>query len=101
MAGIGDFGGDGRADILWCGQDGEVAIWQMDGDKITSASVLDANPGAYWAMAGISDFGGDGRADILWRGQDGEIVLWQMDGDQIASASVVDANPGAYWAISL
>jgi Ca2+-binding RTX toxin-like protein len=89
-----------KSDILWCGQDGEVAVWQMDGDQIASAGVVDANPGAHWAMAGTGDFGGDGRADILWRGQDGEVAVWQMEGDQIASAGVVDANPGAHWAMA-
>ena len=31
IAGISDFGGDGRSDILWRHADGSVATWQMDG----------------------------------------------------------------------
>jgi hypothetical protein len=51
VAGTGDFGGDGRADILWRGQGGEIAVWQMDGGQVIEGSVVDANPGAYWEIS--------------------------------------------------
>ena len=45
------FNGDGHADILWRGQAGEVAIWEMNGSEITNTN-LTPNPGDYWQIAG-------------------------------------------------
>jgi hypothetical protein len=36
IQGVGDFNGDGRADILWREGDGALAIWLMDGVEIRS-----------------------------------------------------------------
>jgi hypothetical protein len=47
---VGDFDGDGKADILWReGPTGAVAIWLMDGLSIKSAGVP-ANPGLEWTV---------------------------------------------------
>ena len=50
MAATGDFGGDGRDDLLWRGEGGEVAVWELDGSRIL-ASGLPPNPGGYWLVA--------------------------------------------------
>ena len=34
--GVADFGGDGRADVLWRNDSGQVALWTMDGAQITN-----------------------------------------------------------------
>ena len=34
IAGVGDFNGDGRADILWRNSDGQVVEWFMNGANI-------------------------------------------------------------------
>jgi hypothetical protein len=95
-----DFDGDGKADILWRGQDGKVALWTMDAAEIADASEIDANPGTEWTIAGTGDFGGDGKADILWRHQDGRVAAWTMDGILIADAGEIAANPGTEWTIA-
>jgi glucose/arabinose dehydrogenase len=83
VAGIGDFDGDGKSDILWRnGATGENYIYFMDGTAIKPAeghlrAVADLN----WQVAGVGDFNGDGRDDILWRnGATGENYLYPMDG---------------------
>ena len=49
VKGSGDFDGDGKADIIWQGDNGTAAMWLMDG---TNATVVGAfgpfNPGATW-----------------------------------------------------
>jgi hypothetical protein len=36
IAGVGDFNGDHKADVLWRSVAGDVAVWLMDGSSISS-----------------------------------------------------------------
>jgi hypothetical protein len=83
VAGIGDFDGDGKADIVWRNSStGENYVYLMDGTAIKPGegyirTVADAN----WQVAGVGDFDGDGKDDILWRNAvTGENYLYPMDG---------------------
>ncbi|MBK1659093.1 FG-GAP repeat domain-containing protein [Paracraurococcus ruber] len=92
-----DFNGDGLADLLWRGQGGDVAVWQLNGGAV--AGGLLPNPGSYWSVADTGDFNGDGRADLLWRGQAGEAAVWLLNGTTpLAGASL--ATPGTAWAVA-
>jgi uncharacterized protein len=89
-AGTGDFNGDGKSDILWRNSTtGNVAVWTMNGNAITS-SVLTSTPtlASSWKTVGVADFSGDGKSDILWRNDDDRVVLWTMDGSTITSSSL-------------
>jgi hypothetical protein len=86
IAGVGDFNGDGRDDLLWRNSNGAIAIWHMNGTSAQSA-LTSVQVGNEWNIAAVGDYSGDGRDDILWRHDNGLTVLWEMDG-----ASVVDAN---------
>jgi beta-glucanase (GH16 family) len=107
VAGIGDFGGDGRSDILWRNTDGALMDWTMDGSQIASTQevTLQGNaalPEASWSVAGIGDFNGDGRSDILWRDSNGTLMEWAMNGSQITSSQQVTfqgapAMPDSSW----
>ena len=62
---VGDFNGDGRADILWQHQSGLVYEWLLHRSTVIAAG----SPGSAasdWKLVGIGDFNGDGTADILW-----------------------------------
>ncbi|HEU4696194.1 MAG TPA: M10 family metallopeptidase C-terminal domain-containing protein, partial [Sphingomicrobium sp.] len=79
VAGIGDFNGDNRDDILWRGSDGRIADWLgttsggFTGNGANSASAIAAE----WQVAGVGDFNGDHRDDILWRNSTtGQIADW-------------------------
>ena len=100
VAGIGDFNGDGKSDLLWRNADGTLADWTMNGSQITSgqdvtfqgnAVDLDAS----WSIAGIGNFNGGATSDILWRNTDGALAEWTMNGSQITSGQAItfQGNP--------
>jgi hypothetical protein len=109
IAGIGDFSGDGKADILWRNTDGSLIDWTMNGSQVTASQQVTlggsaASPDASWSIAGIGDFDGDGKADLLWRNADGSLVEWAMDGSQITSSQTVTLQgtavmPDAGWSV--
>jgi hypothetical protein len=108
VAGIGDFNGDGKADIIWRNASGEVAEWQMDGSTIIGSGDLNAGgvavaPTANWSVAGVGDFNADGNADLLWRdSSSGALVEWLMKGSSIIGSGSVTlggtpVNPDPSW----
>jgi Protein of unknown function (DUF1566)/FG-GAP-like repeat len=84
LEGIGDFDGNGRADILWRNQasgravmsyhntDGSVLSWPVVSDYIAlSTSALK-----------VGDINGDGKSDIVWRNlSTGNVVISLMNGN--------------------
>jgi hypothetical protein len=77
VAGLGDFNGDGRDDILWRHTSGTIGEWLGQTGQFTNNSGVAANAvDNSWAVAGIADYNGDGRDDILWRHSSGEIGQW-------------------------
>jgi hypothetical protein len=79
VAGTGDFDGDGKFDILWRRNNGEVAIWLMDAKTIKVAhsfGIVETG----WTIASTGDYNFDGKSDILWRHTDGSTALWLMNG---------------------
>ncbi|MBN8964811.1 MAG: VCBS repeat-containing protein, partial [Rhizobiales bacterium] len=80
-----DFNGDGKDDILWRNDNGQVALWQMNGSSVASATTVSTLSSA-WHIQGSGDFNGDGKTDILWRNTTtGQAAEWLMNGSQVAS----------------
>ena len=104
IAGVEDFNGDGKSDLLWRNSDGAVAEWNMNGTAIDSVGTVAGGAGvpADWQIAGIGDFGGDGNADILWQNTSGQLALWQMDGANLINGGAVagGAAVSADWHIA-
>jgi hypothetical protein len=82
IAGVGDFNGDGRADLLWRNDGtGENYIYLMGGTTVSAEGYLRSVADPNWRVVGIGDFDADGKADILWRNSStGENYAYLMDG---------------------
>ena len=110
VAGVGDFDGDSRSDILWRNSDGTLATWFMNGANIQSSASpnlggMAIKPDASWSVAGIGDFNGDNRRDILWRNTSGETSIWLMNGASITSGGDTTfggsaVRPDASWSVA-
>ena len=72
VAGVGDFDGNGKSDILWQNDNGSVAIW--DNGQIGHTH-RDRVPSS-WHIAGVGDFDGNGKSDIVWHNDNGAIAIW-------------------------
>ena len=109
VAGVGDFNGDGKADILLRNTNGSLADWTMNGSQITASQLLTSGGSPVsldpsWSIVGVGDFNGDGDADILLRNANGSLADWTMNGSQIASAQLLTAggspvNLDASWSV--
>src|SRR2546427_384453 len=88
IVGVGDFDGDGKADVLWRhAVTGETYVWFMNGLAIASSTPGFAVADPNWKVEGVGDFNGDGKADVLWRhALSGEVYVWLMNGAAIAAS---------------
>ncbi|GAB3381123.1 FG-GAP repeat domain-containing protein [Lysobacter fragariae] len=92
VAGIGDFDGDARSDVLWRNATtGQNAIWRSGNaaTRLGIASVRDLD----WKVATVGDFDGDGRSDILWRNtRTGANAIWKSGNNLLRQvvANVID-----------
>src|SRR5438552_2127192 len=100
VKGIGDFDGDGKADILWRNSStGENYLYAMNGLTIASEGYLRTVDLA-WQVKGIGDFNGDHKADILWRNSStGENYLYVMNGLTIASEGYLRTVADQSWQV--
>lgn len=94
-----DFDGDGRTDILWRHNSGDVAIWFMDGTSVSSIG----GPGTAssdWQINGVGDFDGDRKADIFWQNTStGWTNIWFMDGAAILNTAAPGLVSDLNWQV--
>ena len=102
VAGIGDFDGDGRADVLWRNSStGENYMYLMNGTAIAGEGYIRTVVDQAWQVAGVGDFEGDGKADVLWRNSStGENYMYLMNGTAIAGEGYIRAVVDQAWQVA-
>ncbi len=83
LAGVGDFDGDRKDDVLLRNFDGRWQLFAMNGDEVIEAAsgYPELTSDLEYIVAGIGDFNGDGRDDVLMRHQTlGTWMLYAMNG---------------------
>jgi len=77
---LADFNNDGTDDILWQRNNGEVYVWTIDDNSVTSITLPSVSTD--FEVAGVTDFNNDGNQDIFWRNTvNGENYVWYSDGN--------------------
>ena len=103
VAEVGDFNGDGRADVLWRNDSGQLSQWLG-----TASGALTDNGGVVgqfvpnaWKIQDAADFNGDGFADVLWRNDNGQLSQWlgSASGRLIDNGAVVNQFVPLAWKI--
>ncbi|MGZ8853650.1 MAG: FG-GAP repeat domain-containing protein, partial [Thermoanaerobaculia bacterium] len=87
IAGIGDFQGDGKDDVLWRNSStGADVVWLMNGTTAAVSALLPTVGDLNWKVAGLGDLQGEGKADIVWRKrhrqQCGLVHRWNIAGSE-------------------
>ena len=95
ISGVGDFDGNGSADLLWRDGSGNVGVWLMNGVQIMQSSVL-GNVPLTWSVTQTGDYNGDGMSDILWVDSAGNVAAWFMNGAG-SPIPVTYGNIGKTW----
>jgi len=101
VQGMGDFNGDGVADILWRDTSaGTVAIWFLNasGAVHSTATVGAVATSTTWSILDTGDYDGDGMSDILWTDASGDLAIWFMNAGTISSSASL-GSVGTGWAV--
>lgn len=97
VAAVADVNRDGKADLVFQHTRGTLAVWQMNGLTLSTATLLDpSHPGDFrWKVVGAGDLNGDEKADLIFQHADGTLATWLMDGTKLTTASLLDPpHPG-------
>jgi hypothetical protein len=102
ISGVGDFDGDGKADIFLEQDSGKkMKIWFMDGDSIDS-SVNVTSPNfdpSLFKVHSVGDINLDGFADIVWRKtSNGDLRYFKMAGATVVKNGMIQAAVDPAWA---
>ena len=84
VAGIGDFNGDGRDDVLMRRANGTWHYYPMNARRILAGrGEVPLESDRAWSVAGIGDFNGDGKDDVLLRHRDSRWHYYPLDGRRV------------------
>ncbi|MGB3747006.1 MAG: choice-of-anchor tandem repeat GloVer-containing protein [Rhodanobacter sp.] len=94
-AAIGDFNGDGVADLVWTSADNDIYIWFGGATGYTPKYA--GNYPAGWGMVGAGDVDGDGMDDLIWFDkQTNQFAYWLMNGKERTGYRIFNITQGYY-----
>jgi hypothetical protein len=99
---VGDFDGDGKADIVWRhASSGQNYMYPMDGTTIKTTEGFLRTVDLHWEIVACGDYDGDGKSDLLWRNSStGQNYLYPMDGKTIKpTEGFIRTVPESAWNI--
>lgn len=87
VAGIADFNGDGKPDLIWQNDTTrQVSVWYMggaQGNTFVSDAWLAPNGAPGWRVVGFADFNSDGKLDLVWQNDTTrQVSVWYLGGAQ-------------------
>ena len=80
---VNDISGDGRSDLVWRNDNGDLVTYTATGSGFTSKDF--GLIGTAWVNQPGGDFTGDGKSDLLWRNVNGDLVVWSSTGANFTS----------------
>ena len=101
IAAVGDFDGNGLADVLWRNKaSGENYIYFMNGTSIVAEGYIRSVADQAWQVVGAARFAGGTSDGILWRNQvTGENYIYLMSGLAIVSEGYVRTVADLAWQV--
>jgi hypothetical protein len=96
-AAIGDFYGNGLADVIFTsGQTYDLYLWKNNGNGTFTSISLGSRP-AGWVLIGAGDVDGDGQDDLLWLNPSAcEFGYWLMKNGVHVSTQITHITCGYY-----
>jgi len=95
---IGDFDGDGLADLFWRSDIGENAIWP---GALSTSAVFLPGVGTDWSVIGAAQVFGDGRSNVLWQRTDGVVAHWRLNPSALPSATFLPTVPAGWLPVGM
>ena len=97
LAGIEDFDGDGKDDILLRHTNGTWMGYLMDASTIRESGQVALTSEVAWTFQGIADFNADGRADVLLRHVDGNWRYLALNGLSVVDSGELVIQSDPHW----
>jgi len=92
---VGDFNGDGMADIVWTSAKHDLYVWFGGVNGFTSQFAGTYPDG--WTLVGAGDVDGDGKDDLIWIDtQTHQFAYWLMNGVTRTGYHIVNITSGYY-----